>query len=117
MPVSEEIERLVRQARAGDREAAGALWQRHRRLVATVLLAHGDVRELDDLLQEVALRVTRSLDGLADDDLLLADRMLAGLHEHLWAGVDERWAEDAELQEARSTLSAAILEERSTAGR
>lgn len=66
MASTDEIEQLVEQARAGDREAAGALWQRHRRLVATVLIAHGDVRELDDLLQEVALRVTRSLDGLAD---------------------------------------------------
>jgi RNA polymerase sigma-70 factor (ECF subfamily) len=63
---SQEVEQLVARARGGDRDAAGALWQRHRRLVATVLLAHGDVRELDDLLQEVALRVTRSLDGLAD---------------------------------------------------
>ena len=54
---------------------------------------------------------------LADEDLLLADRMLEGLHEDLWAEVDHRWVEDPELQEARSTLRTAILEERSTAGR
>jgi len=54
---------------------------------------------------------------LADEDLLLADRMLAGLHQDLWTGVDPRWTEDPELQEARSTLSAAMLEERSTAAR
>jgi len=69
------------------------------------------------LVGQIERAIIATPELLADDDLLLADRMLAGLHEHLWAGVDERWAEDAELQEARSTLSAAILEERSTAGR
>ncbi|MCK5944790.1 MAG: RNA polymerase sigma factor [Planctomycetes bacterium] len=64
MPSGHDIEQLIAQAKAGDRQAAGALWQRHRRLVAAVLVAHGGGRELDDLLQEVALRVTRSLDDL-----------------------------------------------------
>lgn len=66
------IEQLVAAARRGDRDAADSLWRANRRFVAAVLLAHTDARELEDLLQEVALRVTRSLADLADAGSLRA---------------------------------------------
>lgn len=66
MPRPPELDASLRAARCGDSRAVGELWLRHRRFVATVLLAHGAARDLDDLLQEVALRMTRSLGELAD---------------------------------------------------
>lgn len=65
MPAPDDLTAILAAARDGDREALGRLWQRHRRFVAAVLLAHGDAADLDDLLQEVALRMTRALAGLA----------------------------------------------------
>jgi RNA polymerase sigma-70 factor (ECF subfamily) len=56
----------IRAAQGGDRRAAGELWSLQRRFVATILLAHGSARDLDDLLQEVALRMTRSIGELED---------------------------------------------------
>ena len=56
----------IRAAQRGDRGAAGEVWSRQRRFVATILLAHGSARDLDDLLQEVALRMTRSIGALED---------------------------------------------------
>ncbi|HEX5052894.1 MAG TPA: RNA polymerase sigma factor [Planctomycetota bacterium] len=56
----------TRNAQRGDRLATGELWLQHRRFVATVLLAHAGARDLDDLLQEVALRMTRSIGELED---------------------------------------------------
>ncbi|MFK7741743.1 MAG: RNA polymerase sigma factor [Planctomycetota bacterium] len=64
--------RLVRLAQQGDRRAIGELWLRHRRFVATVLLAHANSHELDDLLQDVALRVTKSIADLGDGRRLRA---------------------------------------------
>lgn len=52
----------VERARSGDPESVRALWQENRRWVAAVLLAHKDgSSELDDLLQEVALRMVRGI--------------------------------------------------------
>lgn len=57
---------------AGDAEAVRALWETHRRWLAAVTLAHmprahkqGDP-ELEDLLQEVAVRVVRTIHTLRD---------------------------------------------------
>ena len=69
------------------------------------------------LVGQIERAIIATPELLADEDLRLADRMLEGLHEDLWAEVDHRWVEDPELQEARSTLRTAMLEERSTAGR
>ncbi|MFO1078106.1 MAG: sigma-70 family RNA polymerase sigma factor [Planctomycetota bacterium] len=66
MAARPDLEALIRAARRGDRAAAGELWLCLRRLVATILLAHADRRELDDLMQEVALRLYRSLRDLDD---------------------------------------------------
>ncbi|MCB9879232.1 MAG: RNA polymerase sigma factor [Planctomycetes bacterium] len=71
MPAPRDLAPLIHRARRGDRDALGMVWQACRRFVATVLLAHADRRAIDDLLQEVALRVTGGLDGLADADRLL----------------------------------------------
>src|SRR5690606_2885032 len=66
MPASEP--ETVRRARDGDRSALEALWLRHRGWVQSVLLAHrprGD--DVEDLLQEVAVRVVRGVGSLADE--------------------------------------------------
>ena len=56
---------LIRRASAGDAEAAGLLWQTHRRWVAAVVLAHKPREaDLEDLLQEVALAVVEKLHQL-----------------------------------------------------
>ena len=69
------------------------------------------------LVGQIERAIIATPELLADEDLLLADRMLEGLHEDLWAGVDHRWVEDLELLEARSTLRTAMLEEGAGAGR
>jgi RNA polymerase sigma-70 factor (ECF subfamily) len=58
-------EALVRRATGGDGEALGTLWDANRRWVAAVLLAHRPSGvELEDLLQEVALRMIRRVHTL-----------------------------------------------------
>ncbi|MCR9246889.1 MAG: RNA polymerase sigma factor [bacterium] len=66
MAIRADLHELIAAAQRGDREAIGRLWVRFRRFVASVLLAHGDARELDDLMQEVALRMTRGIGQLVD---------------------------------------------------
>jgi RNA polymerase sigma-70 factor (ECF subfamily) len=66
MPAPVDPVDWIRAAQRGDRAAAGEVWCQQRRFVATILLAHGSMRDLDDLLQEVALRMTRSLGELDD---------------------------------------------------
>jgi RNA polymerase sigma-70 factor (ECF subfamily) len=63
-----EDQALVRDAIRGDELSLRELWNRHRRWVAAVLLAHmpRDV-ELDDLLQEVAVAVVAKISGLRDE--------------------------------------------------
>lgn len=57
----------VARALAGDRTALDALWREHRRVIATVLLAHMPrTAELDDLLQEVAVVFVQRLADLRD---------------------------------------------------
>ncbi len=54
-------------AAQGDHHALTALWNRHRRWVAAVLLAHKPSHaELDDLLQEVAMAVIRNIHTVRD---------------------------------------------------
>ncbi|MEO1583430.1 MAG: sigma-70 family RNA polymerase sigma factor [Planctomycetota bacterium] len=56
---------LIRRASAGDAEAAGLLWQSHRRWVAAIVLAHKPQgTDLEDLLQEIALTVVEKLHQL-----------------------------------------------------
>ncbi len=60
-------DREARAALAGDEESLQALWKRHRRWVAAILLAHKPRwADLDDLLQEVALAVVRKMHELRD---------------------------------------------------
>ncbi|MEX2218628.1 MAG: sigma-70 family RNA polymerase sigma factor [Phycisphaerales bacterium] len=62
---------MVEAAIRGDADAVRSLWQEHRRWVAAVLLAHKprDV-ELDDLLQDVAMTVVRTIGKLRDGGVL-----------------------------------------------
>lgn len=54
--------RLIEAAQHGDTDAIRALWTGHRRWVAALLMAHKDrADDLEDLLQEVALRMVRGL--------------------------------------------------------
>jgi len=65
MTESGQTERLATQAATGDRSALAELWRSHRRWTAAVLLAHAPRgAEIDDLLQEVALRIVRSISTL-----------------------------------------------------
>jgi RNA polymerase sigma factor (sigma-70 family) len=57
----------VRRAVGGDEASIAALWRRHRRWVAAILLAHKPRwADLDDLLQEVALSLVRKIGELRD---------------------------------------------------
>ena len=60
-------ERLIEQARDGDRVARQELWRAHRRWVAAIILAHRPhALELEDLLQDVALRFVDKVHTLRD---------------------------------------------------
>lgn len=53
---------LIRRATDGDREALGALWERHRGWLAALLTAHVDgSEEVDDVLQDVAMTMVGRL--------------------------------------------------------
>lgn len=66
MPPSEP---LIHRARAGDRTALGALWVEHRAWVAALLLAHRPCgAELEDLLEEVAVRLVANVASLREAD-------------------------------------------------
>ena len=59
---------LVRDAIRGDDAALRELWNRHRRWVAAVLIAHMPRdAEVDDLLQEVAVAVVAKISGLREE--------------------------------------------------
>ncbi len=63
-----EDQLLVREAIRGDEVSLRELWNRHRRWVAAVLLAHMPRdAELDDLLQEVAVAVVAKISGLREE--------------------------------------------------
>jgi RNA polymerase sigma-70 factor (ECF subfamily) len=74
--MQDESSELARRAIAGERRALEELWGRHRRWLATVILAHrprragGPHAETDDLLQDVALAVTRNIGKLRDPQRL-----------------------------------------------
>jgi RNA polymerase sigma-70 factor (ECF subfamily) len=66
-------EDLVPAAMGGDGEAIAALWTRHRRWIAAVILAHKPVFEdLDDLLQEVAVTFVAKVNTLREPSYLRA---------------------------------------------
>ncbi len=66
--VPRDEEALVAAAMRGDAAAIDAIWQRHRRWIAAVLLAHKPVFEdLDDLLQEVAMTLVAKVSTLRDE--------------------------------------------------
>ena len=66
-------EHVVAAAMRGDREAIRRLWDRHRRWIAAVLLAHKPAFEdLDDLLQEVAVTFVAKVNTLRDESNLKA---------------------------------------------
>jgi len=60
-------ERLIAKARTGDRAAQQELWRTHRRWVAAIILAHRpSAVEVDDLMQEVAVKLVSKMDSLRD---------------------------------------------------
>src|SRR5262245_19970366 len=62
---------LVRRARVGEREAAGAIYDRYAALVRAVLLdATGSLAEANELVQEVFLRALGGLAALRLPELL-----------------------------------------------
>lgn len=61
-------EQLVQSARRGDREAQQELWRAHRRWVAAIILAHRPrTVEVEDLLQDVAVKFVSKIHTLRDD--------------------------------------------------
>ncbi len=61
--------KLIERARAGDRRAQQELWQAHRRWVAAIILAHRPrSMEVDDLMQEAAVKFISKLDTLRDPE-------------------------------------------------
>ncbi|MBX3364837.1 MAG: sigma-70 family RNA polymerase sigma factor [Phycisphaeraceae bacterium] len=62
-----QVRREVLAAMRGDPDALRTLWQQHRRWVAAILLAHKPREaDLEDLLQEVAMVMVRSMHELRD---------------------------------------------------
>lgn len=62
-----EDEQLVEQARRGDRVAQHRLWRDHRRWVAAIILAHRPRSvELEDLMQDVAVKLVDKIHTLRD---------------------------------------------------
>lgn len=63
-----EAERaLVERARRGDRAAREHLWRAHRRWVAAIVIAHRPrALDVDDLMQDVAVKYLDKLDTLRD---------------------------------------------------
>jgi RNA polymerase sigma-70 factor (ECF subfamily) len=60
-------EQLIERARGGDRAAQQELWRAHRRWVAAIVLAHRPRwAELEDLLQDVAVKLIGKIHTLRD---------------------------------------------------
>lgn len=60
-------ERLIAKACSGDRIAQQELWRAHRRWVAAIILAHRPQSvEVDDLMQDVAVKFVSKMDTLRD---------------------------------------------------
>ncbi len=56
---------LAQQAVAGDREALEVVWRQHRKWLAAVVMAHMPAEaELEDILQEIAVAVVRTIGSL-----------------------------------------------------
>ncbi len=63
-----ELETIER-ARSGDRDAQMEIWRTHRRWVAAIILAHRPKAiEVDDLMQEVALKIVTKFSTLRDPE-------------------------------------------------
>jgi RNA polymerase sigma-70 factor (ECF subfamily) len=60
-------ERLIAKACSGDRNAQQELWRAHRRWVAAIILAHRPQSvEVDDLMQDVAVKFVSKMNTLRD---------------------------------------------------
>ncbi len=58
---------LIERARSGDRDAQQDVWYTHRRWVAAIILAHRPRSvEVDDLMQEVALKIVSKFSTLRE---------------------------------------------------
>jgi RNA polymerase sigma-70 factor (ECF subfamily) len=66
-PQSQAERSLLDQARQGDRDAQQTLWRMHRRWVAAIVLAHRPRSvDVDDLMQEVAVKFISKIQTLRD---------------------------------------------------
>ena len=64
---SNEADETLQAARAGDSTALDRLWTEHRRWIAVVLLAHMPREaEVEDMLQDVALKLVRGVSEVED---------------------------------------------------
>jgi RNA polymerase sigma-70 factor, ECF subfamily len=106
---------LVHAARSGDRAAFGELYQRYRRMVHGVLLAHVPYAEVDDLVQDVFLIAMRRLESLREPTafagwlLAIARNRAHDFHRRPRAAEvfqDTTGRSDPDEQEARAALAA-----------
>jgi RNA polymerase sigma-70 factor (ECF subfamily) len=68
-PMAETDRRMIERARQGDVAAQQTLWKQHRRWVAAIVLAHRPrTIEVEDLMQDVAVRMVSKLRTLRDPD-------------------------------------------------
>jgi len=68
-PVSMTDRALVEQAQAGDQAARRVLWRGHRRWVAAIVIAHRPrTIDVEDLMQDVAVRFLDKVDTLRDPE-------------------------------------------------
>lgn len=65
--IQSTTEQFVERARQGDRDAQQALWQSNRRWVAAIILAHRPRSvEVDDLMQDVAVKMVSKIQSLRE---------------------------------------------------
>ncbi|MDY7110457.1 MAG: sigma-70 family RNA polymerase sigma factor [Planctomycetota bacterium] len=89
---------LVAAAKAGDPDAMRALWERDRRWIAAVLLAHKpSFEDLEDLLQEVAVTFVSRIDTLRDESSFRAWLRTIALNAARAAGRNGKYRPRGEL--------------------
>ena len=118
-PAGSDTGALVASARAGDREAMGALYHQHRRLVHGLALAQLPPADVDDLVQEVFLQAMRKLDSLREADAFgpwvatIARNSIANRHRARRLRAE---TSDTDVPETADGAGRANAEARATAG-
>lgn len=104
---------LVAAARQGDGAAIDALWERHRRWVAAVILAHKPrFEDLEDLIQEVAVTFISKVHTLRDDANLRAWLRIVAVNAARAAGRSGKYRPRAGVDPAILERAGAAVDDR-----